>query len=348
MLVRDERIDKALSAAYADAQEIAPFEVDRGRIVILSDQHRGARNGADDFVPAETAYNAALDHYYAQGYLLTVLGDAEELWEERPEVVLKAHEKSLRNEVRFHQDGRYLRVHGNHDDAWLSERVTQKHLVPLFGSLPRMATGYRMKVVDRGKPLGEFFLTHGHQGTGDSDRFAGLSKLIVRYLWRPLQRLTRYSFNTPSTDFSLREHHDQTMYSWAAGRHNTVLIVGHTHRPVFKSQKHSVQLKRAIAQLETQLKERGDDSELLHQLNDLRLRLEHVLKQDGQSADQEDADMSKPCYFNTGCCCFPDGDITGIELIGSEIRLVRWSNTPDKQQKILARTSLRDVFEALA
>ena len=22
----------------------------------------------------------------------------------------------------------------------------------------------------------------------------------------------------------------------------------------------------------------------------------------------------KPCYFNTGCCCFPDGDITGFEI----------------------------------
>ncbi|MBL7747421.1 MAG: metallophosphoesterase, partial [Chitinophagaceae bacterium] len=33
----------------------------------------------------------------------------------------------------------------------------------------------------------------------------------------------------------------------------------------------------------------------------------------------------KPGYFNTGCCCFSDGDITGIEISGGCIRLVKWS-----------------------
>jgi hypothetical protein len=58
--------------------------------------------------------------------------------------------------------------------------------------------------------------------------------------------------------------------------------------------------------------------------------------------------MSKPCYFNTGCCCFADGDITGLELAGGEIRLVRW---PDKYGRprpyILARAPLRDILSQL-
>jgi hypothetical protein len=159
--------------------------------------------------------------------------------------------------------------------------------------------------------------------------------------------LTHYSFNTPSKDFSLREQHDQSMYAWAASRPDTVLIVGHTHRPVFKSQKHAMQLREDIRALEQQLQEKGADSELLAQLNELRLRLEQVLSEDGTPATIDEAAMSKPCYFNTGCCCYPDGDITGIELIQGEIRLVRWSNTPDKPAKILARTALRGVFTAL-
>ena len=33
---------------------------------------------------------------------------------------------------------------------------------------------------------------------------------------------------------------------------------------------------------------------------------------------------TKPSYFNTGCCSFSDRSITGIEIAGGEIRLVRW------------------------
>jgi UDP-2,3-diacylglucosamine pyrophosphatase LpxH len=349
MLARDEKIDRALDVAYSASTQLQPFDLSTGRLVVFSDQHRGAKNGADDFFPAEKAYESALAHYFEQGHRLAVLGDAEELWEELPRDVVKAYAGSLAAEARFHQNGRYLRVWGNHDDEWLSERSVYKYLSPIFGTAPRVHGGLRLPVIDHGQALGEVFLTHGHQGTGDSDRFAGLSKFIVRNFWRPLQRLTHYSFNTPSKDFSLREHHDQSMYAWAATRSKTIIIVGHTHRPVFKSQKHATQLREDIAALERQLQEKGDDSELLLQLNELRLRLEQVLSQDGQSrdADAADADMQKPCYFNAGCCCYPDGDITGIELASGEIRLVRWSNSADKPMKVLARAALRGIFAAL-
>jgi hypothetical protein len=31
-----------------------------------------------------------------------------------------------------------------------------------------------------------------------------------------------------------------------------------------------------------------------------------------------------PLYFNSGCCCFVDGDITGIEIGDGDIRLIKW------------------------
>ena len=58
--------------------------------------------------------------------------------------------------------------------------------------------------------------------------------------------------------------------------------------------------------------------------------------------------FAKPCYFNTGCCCYDDGDITGIELVDGEIRLVRWPAAEDEvRPTILERASLRDVIAAL-
>jgi hypothetical protein len=59
--------------------------------------------------------------------------------------------------------------------------------------------------------------------------------------------------------------------------------------------------------------------------------------------------IERPCYFNTGCCCFADGDVTGLEIADGEIRLVRWPNDDDQPKpQILARLGLRAVFEALS
>jgi hypothetical protein len=58
--------------------------------------------------------------------------------------------------------------------------------------------------------------------------------------------------------------------------------------------------------------------------------------------------MEKPCYFNTGCCSYSDGDVTGIEISGGEIKLVRW---PDDQgnprAKILEQRNLKEIFESI-
>ena len=50
-------------------------------------------------------------------------------------------------------------------------------------------------------------------------------------------------------------------------------------------------------------------------------------------------------YFNTGCCCFDDGDITGIELDGDYIRLIKWAYGPDKKSKreVLEESKMEDL-----
>ena len=49
--------------------------------------------------------------------------------------------------------------------------------------------------------------------------------------------------------------------------------------------------------------------------------------------------MVKPCYFNTGCCCFPDGDLTGIEIEGGFIRLVKWKHDDKGSKKFVLEES---------
>jgi hypothetical protein len=54
----------------------------------------------------------------------------------------------------------------------------------------------------------------------------------------------------------------------------------------------------------------------------------------------------KPTYFNTGCCCFSDGDITGIEIADGCISLIKWTLKEGKSQKeVLEQTPLYKLIE---
>lgn len=349
-LIQDEldRVYQELTSASAEPQT---FDLASDRVVIFSDQHRGIRNGADDFRRCERAYNAALAYYYRMGYTLVVLGDAEELWEERPGPVIETYRHTLDLEARFHQDGRYLRVWGNHDDDWRFPDKVKSYLGPIFGETPLpVPEGYLFRIQHQGEPLGELVLVHGHQGSATSDRFAGLSKFFVRYLWRPFQRLTNYSVNTPAKDWSLRATRDRGMQRWAAAQSTpTVVICGHTHRPVFASQTHADQLARELEAVRGKLETRPDNKELRAEMSLLEAEIEWVRAQEHQEPSEEGGSApSKPHYFNTGCCSFLDGDVTGFELAEGAIRLVRWPDNDDRPApQILRSAPLDEVYGTL-
>ncbi len=343
------RVGVALDAALKRATESGDTRVlhlATDRYIIFSDQHRGARNGADDFLRTERAYNAALAYYLRKGYTLVVLGDVEELWEERPAVVLRTYPRTFALEAQFHRSGRYLRVWGNHDDEWQHDDSVRRHLVAVYGNPPlRVYESLRLTVMDGETALGTLFLLHGHQGDAMNDRLSGFTRFFVRYLWRPFQRLTRISLNTPATSGGLRNKNNQALYSWAAQQSKLILIAGHTHAPVFKSQTQAAQITATIETLESAIPQREVDSE---EVSLLLAQREWVLAQAQPNPPIKSAvSPTKPCYFNTGCGCFADGDITGIEIAGGQIRLVRW---PDKTRKpkphILAEATLRDVLAA--
>jgi hypothetical protein len=56
-----------------------------------------------------------------------------------------------------------------------------------------------------------------------------------------------------------------------------------------------------------------------------------------------------PCYFNTGCCCFGDGDVTALEIADGEIRLVRWPDDEGRPRpRVLEHADLRAVLRTVA
>ncbi len=357
------KVNFALDACYqrvGNAQDrVITFDISspNDRYIIFSDQHRGKRDRADDFRHSERAYNAALAYYYAMGHTLVTLGDVEEFWKQFPGPVIKAYKHSLGLEARFHKDGRYLRIWGNHDDEWAKEGTVRRYLWPIFGDDLKVYEGLRVQIVDGDVELGELFLIHGHQGTLDSDILSQWSRIPVRLLYAPVQRLTGFSLapKTPANDWERREGHNQAMYEWVKRKPRILLIAGHTHRPVFQSLTHPDQVLQELAETQAKLAEDRGNAALRLKVGELSAELEWIRAQQVAEPGEEGGPSptkKKPRYFNTGCCCFLDGKITGLELIDGEIRLIRWPDDEGKPRpKVLApganqSVSLRTLLAA--
>jgi hypothetical protein len=323
-----KNINKGLNKSLREAM-IFPLDINTTRLVIFSDHHKGRGDEADDFQPSEPSYLAALEYYLETGHMLVVLGDVEELWENPPGPVLECYTSVLHKECEFHEQNRYRRFWGNHDDEWRHPDQVRKHLGKFFTDLV-VYESMRLEFYDAEVRLGEILLVHGHQGTLVSDRLGWFTRILIRYIWRPIQRLLKIMPNTPATDWRLRCRHDIAMYNWAADKEELVLIAGHTHNPIFPS---SSRLSRL--------------TEDYHSVKDLSVDPDEVLQ---AQVNLEFAKAEeKPTYFNSGCCCFNDGRITGIEIVDGEIRLIRWPDNIGRQvPQVLDRADLRKVFLQVA
>ncbi|MGQ0561532.1 MAG: metallophosphoesterase [Gemmatimonadota bacterium] len=340
------QVQEELTSAYTLAYDAAPIDANMSRLIIFSDHHKGARNGADDFRKCERAYLAALAYYYALGYTLIELGDVEELWEEQPKKVLKTYQYVMEMSARFQTAGRYFRIWGNHDDIWSFDDKVKSLPHKLYGAGLIVHEGVRMQVAAGNQVLGELFLTHGHQGTGTSDKWSKWSRIPVRYFWRNLQRVFKWSLNTPARDWVLREKHNIAMHSWARLQQNVVLLAGHTHRPVFKSETHADKVVAELAAAQAALAAKPQDEALQVAVASLAAELEWIRAQEqGEKGPVGTVRMDKLCYFNTGCCSYIDGDITGIEIARGNISLIRWPNDDEKPKpQVLETQPIRSLF----
>ncbi len=330
------------------------------RYIIFSDQHRGGKNGADDFMKAEESYLVALDHYFQNKFQFISLGDSEELWENTLLRVKKHNAVTFEAEKKFILQDRFFKLFGNHDLYWDNTLLPAQQLKTIYGKKIRVFEGIIIEMEKEGKrvqqkikqekksnpfsflikkepvddetlPIADcpltFFLTHGHQGDASSDG-NWFSKFFVANIWAPLQAYLRINPNTPAYDEDTKTSHNLIMYEWSAKYKDLVLITGHTHQPVFESLTHPERLYRQLGEaLKANNKEEAD-------------KIEQEIKKRGRDYKTTPAQFLniKPSYFNSGCCCFRDGDITGIEITYEKISLVKWSLV--KKRELLEEISL--------
>lgn len=315
---------------------IIPYDINDGKFIVFSDQHKGTRDLADDFRLAEKNYMTALDYYYNNNFRFISLGDCEELWENTPQAVMKSNKTVLEAEAKFLPD-RYFRVFGNHDLEWKYPFQQALYLRPVFGKDLKVYEGIELQT-QYNNQVYSIFLTHGHQGDKKSDGNP-FSTWVVAAIWTPIQRYLEVTINTTSDSFELVDAHNIMMYEWSATQKQLVLVSGHTHKPVFASLDH---IDRLTHQLE---KAKSDGNTALIQKTEAEL----AFRKKEYEGKKFVKSMAAPSYFNTGCCCFSDGDITGIEIEGGYIRLVKWE-TDDKQpptRKVLEESTLSYIFDHL-
>jgi len=302
---------------------VIPFNPLTGKYILFSDQHKGTKNGADDFLLAEPNYLEALTYYNSRGFHLICLGDSEELWENTLMQVKKNNVASFEAERKFAQA--FTKIFGNHDLDWEINPASSNDLRQLYGTDVAVLEGILLKGSLNGRDL-TIFCTHGHQGDKQSDGNL-FSKFFVSKIWAPLQSYLRINPNTPAYDASMKTAHNHIMYEWSSQQENLIMITGHTHQPVFESLTHLERVQREESRIKQNLSEEGNSSEnaILHHFSKI-----------------------KPSYFNTGCCCYEDGDITGIEIDGGFIKLVKWERRNGKSGRLeLERMALSLLVEKL-
>ncbi len=286
------------------------FTIDK--FIIFSDHHKGNKDHGDDFANNESNYLAALDHYLQNKFTYINLGDSEELWKYTPEQVISKNITSLRAEAKFQEQGKYHRTFGNHDITWKNKFDVDIWFKDIFTLPLPVWEGILLKTKINDRPL-SIYLTHGHQGDKLSDNNK-LSTWLVAHVWRPVQRYLEINVNTPAKDYRLRDRHNIVMHDWSSHKENLLLITGHTHKPVFASGKYS----------------------------------DHENNKIDKAVKGEKRIRLKPCYFNSGCCCYNDGDITGIEISGDKISLVKWHLENNKSiRMVLEEVSLQQIVADL-
>ena len=210
-------------------------------MVFFSDVHRGNNSWADEFAKNQIIYSYALQHYYDAGYTYVEVGDGDELWKFKDIRTIRiAHEHIYRMLQKFHRNGRFYYIFGNHDMDYRNPVVVDTRLNHHFGWIEKEKdeilfddfTVYEGVVFQHVESGTDLFVVHGHQGELFNDQIHWLSKIFLRRLWRPLQLMGMQDPTSVSQNAYQRRKVELQLMNWVA-EHQQPLICGHTHQERF-------------------------------------------------------------------------------------------------------------------
>jgi UDP-2,3-diacylglucosamine pyrophosphatase LpxH len=228
-------IAKSLTRAYESTQKELEL-TDYTKLILFSDLHKGVGDWSDDFANNKQIFLYALQHYFDQGYTYIEIGDGDELWENKNFDDIKSTYSNIFELMSmFYNEKRLHLIWGNHNRYWEKDKNVRKHLRVLVDNI-KLFDG--IEKVDEGVKLGDkIFIVHGHQVQFLCDHWLGrgLSKFLVRNIWKLLQNVFGYKDPTcPAKNNETRDVVEDRISNWAKEK-NVLVIAGHTHRPMFYS-----------------------------------------------------------------------------------------------------------------
>ena len=234
---RESAASRRISRAFDEAL-LLPLD-GCSRYVLFSDCHRGVGNTNDNFLHNEYLFEAALEYYFRCGFTYVELGDGDELWENRSlEKIKEVHARCFRLLSRFYAAGRLYMIYGNHDMVKKNPEYVQKHFHTFLCDRTcreqPLCPGIRFYpgiILQDSQGNRDIFLTHGHQTDLLNSVLWRISRFLVRYLWRPLEKLGVHDPTSAAKNNTRKKKSEQLLSDWA-NRHGCILISGHTHHPM--------------------------------------------------------------------------------------------------------------------
>lgn len=227
-----------LTKVFESSEEII-FD-DLTNIVLMSDCHRGDGTWNDNFAKNQRSYFTALEHYYKNDYIYIEIGDGDELWEVKEfQDILNMHKDVFWLLSKFHKEGRFYCIYGNHDMIKKDKKFVEENLysyydgrtkktISLFNNI-KIHEGIILKQRGTGNKI---FLIHGHQVDFLNYTLWRLAKFLVRNLWRPLESHGIRDKASPAKNYKKKDIIDNKITKWANIKKH-MIITGHTHRPMF-------------------------------------------------------------------------------------------------------------------
>jgi UDP-2,3-diacylglucosamine pyrophosphatase LpxH len=281
------------------------------RYIIFSDLHIGTKGKRDDFKKNSSLLLSALENYYLKNnYTLILNGDIEELLKFKLEKIQQKWAKVFDLFCAFRDDGRLIKILGNHD----SDLIYEKKYTFNNELLEAVNFDYNGNSI---------FLFHGHQALHLHEKYHEIITLALRYLARPLNIKNLSPAYNSKRQFRI----EKKVYQFS-NNNKIASIIGHTHRPLFESLSKIDSIKFTIENLirEYQMAETVRQKQIKIDIKDLTAELLQTFKKNkklGLRSSPYDALNIVPCMFNSGCCIGKRG-ITGIEIKDGRVSLVYW------------------------
>lgn len=211
---------------------------DNSKFVIMSDCHRGTGDNYDNFLKNKNIYDVALKHYLNNNFSYIELGDGDEMWEvNNYHDIINTYLDTFKYLKMFHEKKRLFMVYGNHDVVKKDKKILEEYFYTYYNeSLKKQEVLFKNLKIYEALILSyknkNIFLIHGHQVDFFNNKLWKMSRFLVKTLWRFLERVGISDPTSAAKNYLVRKNIERKLQKWSI-KNNTILVAGHTHRPVF-------------------------------------------------------------------------------------------------------------------